>query len=1636
MEKILEPPRFAADLPDNFKYMSKLQNLFAANRRSLRSALFGFSLLCLLFLSTIAAQAATFTVTTVANSGAGSLRQAIIDSNTAGGTGGVSNVIVFNIAGGVVRTVNLTSPLPDITYHLTIDGTTMAGYSGTPLFELNGASAGAGANGLTNRIGDFSVKALIINRFSGNGIEAVCPVGDCTDFEHNTLLVTGSYIGTDKLGLTASPNGGNGIYYQIHRAIAYSIIGGPLASERNIISGNGQNGILLRKPDYTFSQVAVINCYIGTNVFGAAAIPNTLNGIATEESPGSQAGLSIELGHELGFAGSSLPPTLADRNVISGNGAHGFFSDTSAINFTIKNSYIGTNAGGTADLGNALDGIKLVATGNADIQIGGAAALEGNVISGNNGYGIESAMSSTIIQNNKIGTNALGTAAIGNSLDGVRLFTINAFPIDNCYIGGSNAGEGNLISGNTNGIKLETGADGTRIEGNKIGTNLAGSAALGNSGSGISVLSNGVTIGFANNAPSVNIIGGNGGSGISVSGTATGVYIFNNYIGTNASDVNLGNGGSGVLVLNCATNIRVGADAAIAGASNTIAYNTGDGVAVSNICLGVPPPPTTTAVRRNSIYSNGDLGIDLGTNGIRLNDAGDLDTGPNGLQNYPILLKASPAQVYGTLNSLPNQTYTADIFQVASCDASGNGEGKTLLGSTSITTDAGGNATYNLTGFPVAIGQIITTTATDAGGNTSEFSPCLTATNNPGDVAFNAAASSASENSGVAAISLDRVGGASGTITVNYSTANGSGIAGTDYAAVSGTVTFLNTETIKTIFVPLINNPKDEPSRTFSVTLSNPTGGAFVGNPSVHVFTITDDDNPPTVSIADLSVLEGNQGPTVFNFNVSLSAPSGFPTAVNYSTANGTATAGIDYLATSGTVNFAPGEVLKTASVTVSGDLVTELNETFFVNLNTPVSLTINDGLGLGTILDDDNPGKVAFAFAAYSVAEGSPNATVTLNRTNGAAGAVAVNYATSNGTATAGGDYTSTSGTLIFNDGQTTASFTVPVIQDVTGEANETVFLALSNPVGGAGLGTQTNAVLTIFDDDGGLPANVSIGGQIVENALPLANVPVTLAGSQTATVLTDAGGNYSFSNLPAGGNFLVTPALNGHSFEPQSQSYTNLAANIANANFVGSTGAPSRNLRVISGSVTSGQDAGVAIELISQGNENSAGFSIGYNPNLAFNPQVTLGADAPAASLIVNNSQAGRLGVILALPAGQTFAAGTRQLVKVTFNTAATTLFSTPLAFSDSPVIRKIADANASGLPVSFSDGLISFSQGFEADVAARPNGDGVLAVDDFTQVGRFVAGLDTADVPTATNEFQRADCSPRGTTGDGILAVDDFTQAGRYAAGLDASQKAGGATQFSGLLLPKRSPENPGLVDEFITGKENQIAPRVIRVVNASGSPGQQVLVSVEIDANGDENGFGFTLNYDQNKLSAPLAALGAGAPGTFLIPNTNTAGKVGVILAFAPGGTIAAGTRQLVTIRFNVAANAPAGLIPLTFGDAPVIRRVADANAAALTTTFTDGSLNILTPTAALVSAGGRVTDGSGQAIARVIVFMTDAEGVERSATTNTFGRYRFNNVPAGETYVFTVRSKRYTFTDSSRILSVTEDTGEINFTAEQ
>lgn len=299
------------------------------------------------------------------------------------------------------------------------------------------------------------------------------------------------------------------------------------------------------------------------------------------------------------------------------------------------------------------------------------------------------------------------------------------------------------------------------------------------------------------------------------------------------------------------------------------------------------------------------------------------------------------------------------------------------------------------------------------------------------------------------------------TITVAYATADVSANAGSDYVATSGTLTFNPGETSKPIIVPLIGDNVDEINETYVVNLTNPTNATLANAQGAG--TILDDDGP-TISIADLSVIEGNTGSTNANFTVTLSGPSVQDILVVYSTFNGTAVSGQDYQRVFGNVLSIPaGSTSVTATVRIVGDFLIEPDEQFLVLLQSPQNATIADGQATGTIINDDSNGKLQFSSATYSATEDGGNATITVARVDGATSIVTVDYATSDGTASAGSDYTASSGTLTFNQGETSKTFTIPISNDGVFEPDETVNLTLSNPTGSATLGTPSTAVLTI---------------------------------------------------------------------------------------------------------------------------------------------------------------------------------------------------------------------------------------------------------------------------------------------------------------------------------------------------------------------------------------------------------------------------------------------------------------------------------------------------------------------------------------------------------------------------------------------
>ncbi len=314
-------------------------------------------------------------------------------------------------------------------------------------------------------------------------------------------------------------------------------------------------------------------------------------------------------------------------------------------------------------------------------------------------------------------------------------------------------------------------------------------------------------------------------------------------------------------------------------------------------------------------------------------------------------------------------------------------------------------------------------------------------------------------------------------VTFSYATAaGGSAIAGSDFTAVSGTVTIAAGQTSATIAVPVSGDTLYEADESVQLVISNASGATFAGGaPSLTgTGAITNDDAAPVATLTSATIVEGNAGPTTLVFTVTLSSVSGLPASFSYATSNGTASAGSDYGAASGTLTIAAGETSGTVSVTVNGDTLYEANETLTLTLSNASGATFTGGTptlaATGTITNDDLPPVASISDAV--LVEGNSGTvalvyTVTLSAASGLPTTIA--YASADGTATAGGDYAATSGTLTIAAGQTTGTITVLVNGDTLYEADETVKLALSSPTGAsfAGGAATLTATGTIGNDD-----------------------------------------------------------------------------------------------------------------------------------------------------------------------------------------------------------------------------------------------------------------------------------------------------------------------------------------------------------------------------------------------------------------------------------------------------------------------------------------------------------------------------------------------------------------------------------------
>jgi hypothetical protein len=413
------------------------------------------------------------------------------------------------------------------------------------------------------------------------------------------------------------------------------------------------------------------------------------------------------------------------RNVISGNLDSGVnIQPETATGNAILGNYIGTNATGSAPLGNG----RGIAISEAPANvIGGTAAGSGNVISGNTSVGVQilgAQSTGNVVAGNLIGTDTTGTRAVPNG-NGIEIIEASRNTV------GGDGGATNTISGNTTyGIWISGAtAQGNIVLRNRIGTNVAGRAALGNGADGVAVdLASGNTIG-GDALGAGNIVGANGGNGVRISGaSATGNLVRANFIGTDGIGGVLGNALAGVSLEFGAAENTIGG--ALPGLTrlNHIAFNGESGVRVAS------GAGSRNSLQLNQFRSNGGLAIDLGGDGVTSNDEGDPDIGPNDLQNAPVVTGASTTvtggvRIQGTLNSVASTGFTIEFFLGDACDPSGRGEGERWIGSLSdISTNSDGNLSFVLLfdGTPVSAGQVITALATSAEGNTSEFSNCST----------------------------------------------------------------------------------------------------------------------------------------------------------------------------------------------------------------------------------------------------------------------------------------------------------------------------------------------------------------------------------------------------------------------------------------------------------------------------------------------------------------------------------------------------------------------------------------------------------------------------------------------------------------------------------------------------------------------------------------------------------------------------------------------------------------------------------------------------------------------------------------------------------------------------------------------
>ena len=396
------------------------------------------------------------------------------------------------------------------------------------------------------------------------------------------------------------------------------------------------------------------------------------------------------------------------------------------------------------------------------------------------------------------------------------------------------------------------------------------------------------------------------------------------------------------------------------------------------------------------------------------------------------------------------------------------------------------------------------------------------------------ATTTVSEDVGAVNLTISLSSAATTTVTVDYTTADVTATLGEDYGApgalvpVTGTVTLTVGETTTSTTIPIIDDGVDENTETFSVTLSNATGGATDVNSSADTatVTITDNDVPVVAAPTTVTAVEPGAGQTTTaNVVVSLldgvggsPTTSDFPVTVSYETADGTATNDPDYVGQTSTLTIAAGSPSGTIQIVINGNAPLEPPETFTVTLvgatttSTTTPLTVNPSVTTVTIVE--NP---VLSIADVTVDEGvaGGNVTLTISMVPATGTAVTVRYDTSNSSAVAGQDYNAVvNGSATIDPNTTSTTVTVGIINDSIDEASETFKVALSNPVGGDAIISPTNGTSTVTITDNDAPPTVTPGTAASEDEGNSGNTPVDISVGLSAVSGLDVTVQYDTSN------------------------------------------------------------------------------------------------------------------------------------------------------------------------------------------------------------------------------------------------------------------------------------------------------------------------------------------------------------------------------------------------------------------------------------------------------------------------------------------------------------------------------------------